>query len=95
MALRHGGGSGEDFADVSHLDDEGELSESDRKRNVAVLGEFAICMDAESGIAGVRHSFDEKYYYMREYGEIDGYCAAVCCQESGDIAYDMIPVESV
>ncbi|MCX4306100.1 MAG: 4'-phosphopantetheinyl transferase superfamily protein [Acetatifactor sp.] len=59
------------------------------------LDEFAICMDEKSQRARVRHSFDEKYYYMREYREIDGYCAAVCCQESGDIAYDMIPVESV
>ena len=50
-------------------------------------------MDEESGRARVRHSFDAKYYYMREYGEIDGYCTAVCAQESGDMAYSMIPVE--
>lgn len=57
------------------------------------LGDFAIHMDEESGRARVRHSFDAKYYYMKEYQEIDGYCVAVCCQESADIAYSMIPVE--
>lgn len=57
------------------------------------LKDFAIRMDEESGRARVRHSFDAKYYYMKEYQEIDGYCTAVCCQESGDIAYSMIPVE--
>ena len=57
------------------------------------LGDFAIRMDEESGRARVRHSFDAKYYHMREYQEIDGYCTAVCCQESGDMAYSMIPVE--
>jgi len=56
------------------------------------LGDFAIRMDEESGRARVRHSFDAKYYHMKEYREIDGYCTAVCCQESGDIAYGMIPV---
>ena len=57
------------------------------------LGDFAIRMDEESGRARVRHSFDAKYYHLKEYQEIDGYCTAVCCQESGDIAYGMIPVE--
>lgn len=57
------------------------------------LKDFVIRMDEESGRARVRHSFDTKYYYMREYGEIDGYCTAVCAQESGDMAYSMIPVE--
>ena len=57
------------------------------------LKDFVIRMDEESGRARVRHSFDAKYYYMREYGEIDGYCTAVCAQGSGDMAYSMIPVE--
>ncbi len=57
------------------------------------LKDFVIRMDEESGRARVRHSFDAKYYYMREYGEIDGYCTAACAQESGDMAYSMIPVE--
>ena len=56
------------------------------------LQDFAVHME-ESGRARVRHSFDAKYYQMKEYREINGYCAAVCCQESGDMAYDMIPVE--
>ncbi|MBD5518983.1 MAG: hypothetical protein HDR07_11055, partial [Lachnospiraceae bacterium] len=56
------------------------------------LQDFAVHME-ESGRARVRHSFDAKYYHMKEYREIDGYCTAVCCQESGDMAYSMIPVE--
>ena len=56
------------------------------------LQDFAVHME-ESGRARVRHSFDAKYYHMKEYREIDGYCTAVCCQESGDMAYNMIPVE--
>lgn len=56
------------------------------------LQDFAVHME-ESGRARVRHSFDAKYYHLREYREIDGYCTAVCCQDSGDIAYSMIPVE--
>jgi len=57
------------------------------------LKDFVIHMDEASGRARVRHSFDAKYYYMREYREIDGYCTAVCTQESGDMAYSMIPVD--
>lgn len=57
------------------------------------LQDFVIHMDEESGRARVRHSVDAKYYHMREYREIEGYCTAVCVQESADIAYGMIPVE--
>lgn len=57
------------------------------------LQDFVIHMDGESGRARVRHSVDAKYYHMREYREIEGYCTAVCVQESSDIAYSMIPVD--
>lgn len=57
------------------------------------LQDFAIYVDGESGRARVRHSVDAKYYHMREYREIEGYCTAVCVQESADIAHSMIPVE--
>lgn len=56
------------------------------------LQDFMIRMD-KSGRARVKHSFDAKYYQMKEYREIEGYCTAVCCQESGDMAYHMLPVE--
>ncbi len=59
------------------------------------LQDFVIHMDGESGRARVRHCVDAKYYHMREYREIEGYCTAVCVQESADIAYGMIPVELV
>lgn len=57
------------------------------------LKEFAIHVDEASGRVRVRHSFDGKYYLVREYREIAGYCTAVCCQGSGDMAYSMMPVE--
>lgn len=57
------------------------------------LQDFVIHMDGESGRARVRHSVDAKYYHLREYREIAGYCTAVCVQDSADIAYSMIPVE--
>lgn len=57
------------------------------------LKDFVIHMDEESGRVRVRHSVDAKYYHMREYREIEGYCTAVCVQESADIAYGMIPVD--
>lgn len=57
------------------------------------LRDFAIHMDEESGRARVRHCVDAKYYHMREYREIAGYCTAVCVQDTPDIAYGMIPME--
>lgn len=57
------------------------------------LKDFTIHVDEASGRARVRHSFDGKYYSMREYREIEGYCTAVCCQGKGDMAYSMMPVE--
>ena len=57
------------------------------------LQDFVIHMDGESGRARVRHSVDAKYYHLREYREIAGYCTAVCVQDNADIAYSMIPVE--
>ncbi|RKI78402.1 4'-phosphopantetheinyl transferase superfamily protein [bacterium 0.1xD8-71] len=57
------------------------------------LSDFTIHVDEESERIRVRHKVDAKYYYMKEYEEIEDYCVAVCCQENQDIAYDMIPVE--
>lgn len=57
------------------------------------LKDFSIHVDEASGRPRVRHTFDGKYYSMREYREIEGYCTAVCCQGQGDMAYSMMPVE--
>lgn len=57
------------------------------------LKNFSIHVEEASGRARVRHSFDGKYYSLREYQEIEGYCTAVCCQGKDDMAYSMIPVE--
>jgi 4'-phosphopantetheinyl transferase len=54
------------------------------------LKDFAVCMDEEHQKIRVKHEIDAKYYHMREYEEIEGYCVSVCCQESKDLAYSMI-----
>ena len=56
------------------------------------LMDFAIHVDEENERIRVWHKVDARYYHMKEYDEIDCYCVSVCCQESLDIAYDMIPV---
>ena len=40
----------------------------------------------------VKHTFNAKYYHLKEYSEIAGYRVAVCCEESRDAAYSMIPI---
>lgn len=57
------------------------------------LKDFAVHVDEASGRSRVRHCFDGKYYSLREYREIEGYCMAVCCQGKGDMAYSMMPVD--
>ena len=56
------------------------------------LGDFAVVMDEERDKIRVKHTFNAKYYHMKEYQEIPGYRVAVCCAESRDVAYSMIPV---
>lgn len=56
------------------------------------LYDFAVVVDEENGRIRVKHSFNAKYYHMKEYCEIPGYRVAVCCEESRDVAYSMIPM---
>lgn len=56
------------------------------------LGDFSVLVDEEKNSIRVKHTFNAKYYYMKEYAELDGYRVAVCCEESRDAAYSMIPV---
>lgn len=56
------------------------------------LGNFSVIVDEEKNKIHVKHTFNAKYYYMKEYSELDGYCVAVCCEESRDAAYSMIPI---
>ena len=56
------------------------------------LGDFAVVVDEEKQKIRVKHSFNAKYYHMKEYSEIPGYRVAVCCEESRDVAYSMIPI---
>lgn len=53
------------------------------------MGEFSVMIDEKVGKIQVKHSCNDMNYHMKEYGEIPGYRAAVCCQESGDIACSM------
>lgn len=56
------------------------------------LGDFAVIVDEEKQKIGVKHTFNAKYYHMKEYSEIPGYRVAVCCEESRDAAYSMMPI---
>ena len=56
------------------------------------LNAFAVIVDEEKNRIRVKHTFNAKFYHMREYSEIDGYRVAVCCEESRDAAYSMIPI---
>ena len=56
------------------------------------LGDFAVIVDEENRKIRVKHTFNAKYYHMKEYSEIPGYRVAVCCEESRDAAYSMIPI---
>ncbi len=56
------------------------------------LDEFAVLVDEESGKIRVKHRFNARYYYMKEYCEIPGYRVAVCCEESNDVADRLILV---
>ena len=56
------------------------------------LRDFAVVVDEENNKIRVQHTFNAKYYHMKEYSEIAGYRVAVCCEESRDVAYSMIPI---
>lgn len=56
------------------------------------LDAFAVIVDEEKGKIRVKHTFNAKFYHMKEYAEIEGYRVAVCCEESRDAAYSMIPI---
>ena len=56
------------------------------------LGDFAVVVDEEKQKIRVKHTFNAKYYHMKEYSEIPGYRVAVCCEESRDVAYSMMPI---
>lgn len=53
------------------------------------LNAFSVIVEDERGIVRVEHSFDDAVYPMKEYGEIPGYRAAVCCQGDGEMAENM------
>lgn len=56
------------------------------------LGDFAVLVDEESGRIRVKHGHNAKFYYMKEYAEMEEYRVAVCLEESRDAAYSMIPI---
>ena len=56
------------------------------------LSDFTVLVDEEQDKIRVKHKFNAKYYHMKEYSEIAGYRVAVCCEESRDAAYSMIPI---
>ena len=56
------------------------------------LNAFAVIVDEEANRIRVQHTFNAKFYHMKEYSEIADYRVAVCCEESRDAAYSMIPI---
>ena len=56
------------------------------------LDAFAVIVDEATQKIRVKHTFNAKFYHMKEYAEIEGYRVAVCCEESRDVAYSMIPI---
>lgn len=56
------------------------------------LGDFAVVMDEEQDRIRIKHTFNARYYHVKEYQDITGYRVAVCCEESRDVAYSMMPV---
>lgn len=56
------------------------------------LQDFAVLVDEERDRIRVKHTYNARFYHMKEYSEIAGYRVAVCCEESRDVAYSMIPI---
>lgn len=56
------------------------------------LGDFAVIVDEDKDKIRVKHSYNAKFYHMKEYADIDGYRVAVCCEEGRDVAYSMMPI---
>ena len=56
------------------------------------LGDFAVIVDEDIAKIRVKHSYNAKFYHMKEYADIDGYRVAVCCEEGRDVAYSMMPI---
>ena len=56
------------------------------------LNAFSVLVDEEKHKIRVKHTFNAKFYHMKEYSDIAGYRVAVCCEESRDVAYSMIPI---
>lgn len=56
------------------------------------LQDFTVLMEAENRRIKIEQTVEAKYFHVKEYDDIEGYRAALCCKESKDIAYSMIPV---
>lgn len=56
------------------------------------LGDFAVIVAEDKDKIRVKHSYNAKFYHMKEYADIDGYRVAVCCEEGRDVAYSMMPI---
>lgn len=57
------------------------------------LKDFSVIVDEKRDMVRVEHRFDDVVYHMKEYGEIPGYRAAVCCRAGSEMADRMEPAE--
>ncbi len=56
------------------------------------LDDFSVQMEAEHGRIRIRQTVEAKYFHVKEYRNIDGYCVSVCCKESRNLGEELIPV---
>lgn len=56
------------------------------------LRDFSVLMEQDNRRIKIQQSVEAKYFHVKEYDELQGYRVAVCCKESKDIAYNMLPV---
>ncbi len=56
------------------------------------MQDFTVLMEEENRRIKIKQTVEAKYFHVKEYDDIKGYRVAVCCKESKDIAYSMIPV---
>ena len=56
------------------------------------LKDFSVIVDAKTDTARVEYGSGNAVYRMKEYEDIPGYRAAVCCQADSETAENMEPV---
>lgn len=56
------------------------------------LSDFSVEMEAEHGRIRIHQRVEAKYFHVKEYCDIKGYCVSLCCKECRELGERMIPV---